>query len=63
MAQDSGTVVLGGTGPTPNLQTVLDGISDALSSSGVKVKVASGDAKLRSAILEDMKTSGNTNLL
>src|SRR5439155_1319476 len=63
MAQDSGTVVLGGTGPAPNLQTMLDGISGALSSNGVKVKIASGDAKSRSAILEDMKTSGNTNLL
>ncbi len=28
MAQDSATVVLGGTGPTPHLQTVIDGISD-----------------------------------
>jgi len=63
MAQDSTTVVLGGTGPTPHLQTVIDGISDLLSSSGVKVKVASGDAKSRTVILEDMKASGNTNLL
>ena len=32
MAQDSATVVLGGTGSTPHLQTVIDGISDVLSS-------------------------------
>src|SRR2546427_4359628 len=63
MAQDASTVVLGGAGPTPHLQTVIDGISDLLSSSGVKVKVASGDAKSRSVILEDMKVSGNPNLL
>lgn len=62
-AQDSTTVVLGGTGPTPHLQTVIDGISDALSSSGVKVKVASGEAKARSVIIEEMKSSGNTVLL
>jgi hypothetical protein len=62
-AQDSATVVLGGTGPTPHLQTVIDGVSDVLSSGGVKVKVASGDAKSRSVILEEMKTSGNTALL
>jgi hypothetical protein len=60
---DNTTVVLGGTGPTPHLQTVIDGISDLLSSSDVKVKVASGDAKSRSVILEDMKVSGNANLL
>src|SRR5437899_9803661 len=60
---DSTTVVLGGTGPTPHLQTVVDGISDLLSSSDVKVKVASADAKSRSVILEDMKVSGNDNLL
>jgi hypothetical protein len=63
MAQDSTTVVLGGTGPTPHLQTVIDGVSDALSQDGVKVKVASGDAKARSSILDDMKTSGNSVLL
>jgi hypothetical protein len=63
MAQDSATVVLGGTGPTPHLQTVIDGISDALSSGGVKVKVTSGEAKARSVILDEMRTSGNTVLL
>ncbi len=63
MAQDSATVVLGGTGSTPHLQTVIDGISDVLSAGGVKVKVASGDAKARSVILDEMKASGNTLLL
>ena len=63
MAQDSTTVILGGTGPTPHLQTVIDGVSDALSSNGVKVKVNSGDSKSRSVILDEMKTSGNTVLL
>jgi len=63
VAQDSAAVVLGGIGPTPHFQTVLDGIWDALSSSGVKVKVASGEGKARSVILEEMKTSGNTVLL
>ncbi len=63
MAQDSATVILGGTGPTPHLQTVIDGVSDALSSNGVKVKVNSGDSKSRSVILDEMKTSGNTILL
>jgi len=63
VAQDATTVILGGTGPTPHLQTVIDGVSDALSSSGVKVKVNSGDSKSRSVILDEMKTSGNTVLL
>ena len=63
VAQDSTTVILGGTGPTPHLQTVIDGVSDALSSNGVKVKVNSGDSKSRSVILDEMKTSGNTVLL
>ncbi len=63
MAQDSATVILGGTGPTPHLQTVIDGISDTLSSGSLKVKVASGDAKARSAILDEMKASGNSVLL
>ena len=62
-SQDTSTVVLGGTGPTPHVQTVIDGISDLLSSKGVKVKVASGDAQSRSVILEGMKVSGTTNLL
>jgi hypothetical protein len=62
-AQDATTVILGGTGQAPHIQTVIDGVSDALSSSGVKVKVNSGDSKSRSAILDEMKSSGNTVLL
>ena len=62
-AQGSTPVMLGGTGPTPHLQTVLDGISDMLSTNGVKVKMASGDAKSRTVILDEMKTSGTTTLL
>ena len=60
-AQGSSPVMLGGTGPTPHLQTVLDGISDMLSTNGVKVKMASGDAKSRTVILDEMKTSGGDN--
>jgi hypothetical protein len=63
VAQDSATVVLAGTGPTPHLQTVLDGVSDLLSSKGVKVDVPSGEAKARVVILADMKKSGKSNLL
>jgi hypothetical protein len=63
MAQGSATVVLAGTGPTPHLQTVLDGVSDLLSSKGVKVEVPSGEAKARVAVLGDMKKSGKSNLL
>ena len=63
VAQDSTTVIIGGTGPTPHIQTVIDGVSDALSSNGVKVKVNSGDSKSRSVILDEMKASGNTVLL
>ena len=63
VAQDTSTVIIGGTGPTPHLQTVIDGVTDALSSHGVKVKVNSSDSKSRSIILDEMKTSGNTNLL
>ncbi len=37
-AQDATMMVLGGTGPTTQLQTVLDGISDMLSANKVKVK-------------------------
>ena len=62
-AQGSTPVTLGGTGPTPHLQTVLDGISDMLSTNGVKVKVASGDAKSRTVIVDEMKASGATTLL
>jgi hypothetical protein len=63
MAQDSATVVLAGTGPTPHLQTVLDGVSDLLSSKGVKVDVPSGEAMARVVVLENMKRSGKSNLL
>lgn len=63
MAQDSNTVVLAGTGPTPHLQTVLDGVSDLLSSKGVKVDVPSGEASARVVVLGDMKKSGKSNLL
>ena len=63
VAQDTSTVIIGGTGPTPHLQTVIDGVTDALSTHGVKVKVNSSDSKSRSIILDEMKTSGNTNLL
>ncbi|HTQ59674.1 MAG TPA: hypothetical protein VMI32_05600 [Candidatus Solibacter sp.] len=63
VAQDTTTVILGGTGQAPHIQTVIDGVSDALSSSGVKVKVNSGDSKSRTAILDEMKTSGNSVLL
>ena len=62
-AQDSKPVILAGTGQSPHLQTVLDGISDALSSSGVKAKVISGESKARSAVLDDMKSSGLSTLL
>ena len=62
-AQDSTMVILGGAGPTPQIQTVIDGVSDALSSSGVRVKVNSGESKSRSVILDEMKTSGNRVLL
>jgi len=63
IAQDTSTIILGGTGQAPHIQTVIDGVSDALTSSGVKVKVESGDSKSRSAILDEMKTSGNSILL
>jgi hypothetical protein len=63
MAQDSTTVVLAGTGPTPHLQTVLDGVSDLLSSKGVKVEVPSGESSARVVVLGDMKKSGKSNLL
>ena len=63
MAQDSSTVVLAGTGPTPHLQTILDGVSDLLSSKGVKVGVPSGEAMVRVVVLENMKKSGKPNLL
>jgi hypothetical protein len=63
MAQDATTVMLAGTGPTPGFQAVMDGISDTLSSNGIKVKIASGEAKPRTVVLDEMKTSGNTVLL
>ena len=62
-AQDATTVFLGGTGPIPYLQTVIDGISDSLQSAGVKLKVSSGEAKSRTVLLDEMKTSGSTILL
>ena len=62
-AQGSSPVTLGGTGPTPHIETVLDGVADLLSTNGVKVKMASGDAKSRTAISEEMKASGATTLL
>jgi hypothetical protein len=55
--------MLGGTGPTTHLQTVLDGISDMLSANNVKVKIASGEAKSRNVLLDEMKASGATLLL
>lgn len=36
VAQDSTTVVLGGTGAPPHLQTSIDGIADTLSASGAR---------------------------
>ena len=62
-AQDLTTVILGGTGPTPHLQTVIDGISDMLTANGVKVKVSAGDAKSRTVILEEMKSTNTKTLL
>lgn len=62
-AISSSTVVLAGTGPTPHLQTVLDGVSDMLSSKGVKVEVPSGEARARVVVLEDMKKSEGSDLL
>jgi hypothetical protein len=62
-AQSSRTVVIGGTGPTPHLQTMIDGISDMLGSAGIDVKVNSGEAKSRTVILEEMRASGYSNLL
>lgn len=62
-AQDTTSLVLGGTGPTPHLQTVLDGLSDMLSDSGILVKVSPGEARSRSAILDEMKSSGAKTLL
>jgi len=56
-------VMLGGTGENPHLQTVLDGIADMLSGNDVKVKVVSGEAKARSVILDEIKTTGATVLL
>jgi hypothetical protein len=62
-AQDPATVMLGGTGPTPHLQTVLDGVADLLSTSGVQVKISAGDAKSRTVLLDEMKSSGLKTLL
>ncbi len=62
-AQDVATVVLGGTGTNPGLQTCMDGIADMLSANGVKVKIASGEPKSRTAIQEEMKSSGAKALL
>lgn len=63
LAEDAKPVILAGTGQSPHLQTVLDGISDVLSSNGVKVKVISAEPKARSAVLDDMKSSGLSTLL
>ena len=62
-AQDATTVVLGGTGTIPGLQTCIDGVAEMLSANGVKVKIASAEPKSRLTIQEEMKSSGTTTLL
>src|ERR1700759_4634842 len=57
------TLALGGTGPAPYFQNALDKIADALTSDGVKVKLLSGEAQPRTALLDEMKKPGYTNLL
>ena len=59
----SSTLAIGGTGPSPYFQTALDKIADALTSDGVKVKMLSGEAKSRTALLDEMKKPGYSDLL
>ena len=61
-AQNS-TLALGGTGPAPYFQGALDKIADALTSDGVKVKMLSGEAQPRTALMDEMKKPGYTKLL
>ena len=61
--KDASTVMLAGTGPTPGLQSVIDGVAEVLLSNGIKVKIVSSESKSRVAVLGDMEASGNTILL
>ncbi|MGA7236676.1 MAG: hypothetical protein WBY44_13400 [Bryobacteraceae bacterium] len=57
------TVVLGGAGPAPFFEEALDKIADNLTAAGVKVKIFSGEARTRTALLDEMKEKGYRNLL
>jgi hypothetical protein len=61
-AQDP-TLAIGGAGPAPYFENALDKIADALKSSGVKVKILSGDARTRTALLDETKHRGYASLL
>jgi hypothetical protein len=50
-AEDS-TVVLGGAGPSPYFEGAIDKIADALTQAGIKVRVLSGGARSRTALLD-----------
>ena len=62
-AGSDSTVVLGGAGPAPYFEGALDKIADTLTSAGVKVKILSGEARTRTALLDEMKQRGYSNLL
>ena len=57
------TVVLGGTGQPPYFEQAIDKLADTFQADGVKVKTLSGDTRARTALLEEMKSSGYRNLL
>ena len=60
--QDS-TVAIGGAGASPYFEQAVDKIADGLKASGVKVKVLPGDARARTALLDDATTRGYASLL
>ncbi len=62
-ASQDPTVAIGGAGPSPYFEQAVDKIADALRADGVKVKVLSGDARTRTALLDDAKTRGFGSLL
>jgi hypothetical protein len=62
-ASTDSTVVLGGSGPSPYFEGAVDKIADALTSAGVKIKILSGGPTAKTALLDEMKQPGYSNLL
>ena len=54
---------LGGAVQRPYFEGALDKIADNLTAAGVKVKIFSGEARTRTALLDEMKEKGYRNLL